>query len=572
MHISNHHTNMRNFVRLVSEGQKEPVYTKIFMSNVAVKKKRSAFRGGAWRSLDVKMGVWFLTVHLLALFAPFTFTWGLFWTTFFGCVLGLMLGISVTFHRNLAHRSFKLPKWLEYTFAYLGVQAAQYQARNNVEDLKSQAFYRFIKRTYVWHILGFAVIVYALGGFPCLVWVMGVRLVWGYHATFFVNSACHIWGNRWVAMISYGEGWHNNHHAFEFSARFGLEWWQLDMGWCTIRLLEALGLATNVKLPTETHKLKKSLASTNYDPIRYKNKSRGKLGCGPTCSACALVPHNCFRGRKAPTCEKIFMSDVVVTRKRSVFRGGAWRSLDVKMGVWFLTVHLLVLFAPFTFTWGVFWVAFLGYTLCIMLGITITYHRNLAHLLPKWLEYTFAYLGVQAGQRDPIYWVSIHRYHHQYTESNKDPHSPINGFWFSHMGWLFDSGLVIENYQARNNVEDLKSQAFYRFIKRTYVWHVLGFAVIVYALGGFPYLVWVVGVRLVWSYHITFLVNSACHIWGNRSWNTMDLSKNNWWVAMNGGKLTLVGVLYGFLKHWDCTNVKLPTKTHKLKKSLALAN
>ncbi|KAI3684291.1 hypothetical protein L6452_33512 [Arctium lappa] len=303
-------------------------------------------------------------------------------------------------------------------------------------------------------------------------------------------------------------------------------------------------------------------------------------------------------GKKDPACEKIFMSDVVVTRKRSVFRGGVWRSLDIKMGIWIFTVHLLALFAPFTFTWGAFWTTFFGYVLCIMLGISITFHRNLAHRsfkLSKWLEYTFAYFGVQAGQRDPIYWVSIHRYHHQYTESDKDPHSPIYGFWFSHMGWLFDSNFIIEKYQARNNVEDLKSQAFYRFIKRTYVWHILGFAVIVYALGGFSYLVWVMGVRLVWCYHITFLVNSACHIWGNRSWNTRDLSKNNWWVAMvtfgegwhNNHHAFEFSARFG-LEWWQldigwciirflealglATNVKLPTETHKLKKSLASTN
>ncbi|MFS7949478.1 putative acyl-CoA desaturase [Helianthus anomalus] len=68
---------------------------------------------------------------------------------------------------------------------------------------------------------------------------------------------------RWVALITFGEGWHNNHHAFEYSARHGLEWWQIDICWYTIRFLEALGLATNVKLPTEDHKLKKSFASLN---------------------------------------------------------------------------------------------------------------------------------------------------------------------------------------------------------------------------------------------------------------------------------------------------------------------
>ena len=78
----------------------------------------------------------------------------------------------------------------------------------------------------------------------------------------FVNSAVHIWGkqvydtsdssrnNWWVALLVFGDGWHNNHHAFEYSARHGLEWWQLDLSWLVIRGLERLGLAYDVKLPT----------------------------------------------------------------------------------------------------------------------------------------------------------------------------------------------------------------------------------------------------------------------------------------------------------------------------------
>lgn len=59
---------------------------------------------------------------------------------------------------------------------------------------------------------------------------------------------------RWVALLAFGEGWHNNHHAFEYSARHGLEWWQLDMTWYVVRFLQAIGLATDVKEPTEVQK------------------------------------------------------------------------------------------------------------------------------------------------------------------------------------------------------------------------------------------------------------------------------------------------------------------------------
>ncbi|CAH1442591.1 unnamed protein product [Lactuca virosa] len=298
-------------------------------------------------------------------------------------------------------------------------------------------------------------------------------------------------------------------------------------------------------------------------------------------------------GVKEPEYGKILLSDVVVTRKRNLFWGRKWRTLDVKMAVGILSIHILALFAPFTFTWDAFWTAFFMYVLCGIFGVTLSYHRNLAHhsfKLPKWLEYIFAYFGVLSFQRDPIFWVSIHRYHHQYVESEKDPHSPTFGFWFSHMGWLFDSGYIIEKYQERKNVEDLKSQAYYKFIQRTYVLHISTYAALVYAFGGFTYLVWLVGVVPAWGYHVTFLVNSACHIWGNQTWDTGDLSKNNWWVALvtfgegwhNNHHAFEYSARHG-LEWWQidfcwymirflealglATNVKLPSEAHKLKKS-----
>ncbi|KAI3737571.1 hypothetical protein L2E82_27578 [Cichorium intybus] len=292
---------------------------------------------------------------------------------------------------------------------------------------------------------------------------------------------------------------------------------------------------------------------------------------------------------------KILLSDVVVTRKRNLFFGRKWRTIDIQMGVGMLAIHLLSLFAPFTYSSDAFCFAFSMWVACGIFGVTLSYHRNLAHQslkLPKWLEYTFAYLGVLSFQRDPIFWVSIHRFHHQHVESEKDPHSPTFGFWYSHMGWLFDSGYIIEKYKERNNVEDLKSQVFYRFIQKTYMLHISALAVLIYAYGGFTYLVWAVGVAPTWGYHTTFLVNSACHVWGNQTWDTGDLSKNNWWVALvtfgegwhNNHHAFEYSARHG-LEWWQidfcwymimfleaiglATNVKLPSEAHKLKKSFS---
>lgn len=97
-----------------------------------------------------------------------------------------------------------------------------------------------------------------------MIWGIFVRLVLVYHATWFVNSATHKYGYRtydskdrstncwWVALLAFGEGWHNNHHAFPHSARHGLRWWEIDVTWMMIWTLQKLGLATKVRLPQES--------------------------------------------------------------------------------------------------------------------------------------------------------------------------------------------------------------------------------------------------------------------------------------------------------------------------------
>ncbi|KAJ4893738.1 hypothetical protein Rs2_20532 [Raphanus sativus] len=233
---------------------------------------------------------------------------------------------------------------------------------------------------------------------------------------------------------------------------------------------------------------------------------------------------------------RIMLSDVMVKKKKdkAVWWEREWTSMDFGAVAVVVSMHLLSLLAPFQFNWRAVSVAFVLYIVTGLLGITLSFHRNLTHRsfkLPKWLEYLFAYCGAQALQGHPIDWVSTHRYHHQFCDSDKDPHSPLEGFWFSHMNWMFDTNTITQRVGEPNNVGDLEKQPFYQFLKNTYIWHPVALAVALYAMGGFPFIVWGMGVRIVWVYHITWLVNSACHVWGNQAWNTGDLSKNNWWVA-----------------------------------------
>ncbi|CAB4308780.1 unnamed protein product [Prunus armeniaca] len=275
------------------------------------------------------------------------------------------------------------------------------------------------------------------------------------------------------------------------------------------------------------------------------------------------------------------------------FWGRKWNLLDIVTAIVFFSLHCLCVMAPFHFTWPAFWVACALY-LVTGLGVTLSFHRNLAHKsfrIPKWLEYLFAYFGVLSLQGSPIEWVSTHRYHHQFTDTEKDAHSPLKGFWYSHMGWILDSSSRFGRYGGLKNVEDMKKQPFYVFLHHTFMLHSFILAGILYAVGGLPFLVWGVGVRTVIVYHITFSVNSIGHTWGKQVWHTGDLSRNNWLVALTTfgegwhnnhhafdysarqglewWQIDITWYLIRFLQVVGlATDVKTPTETQKKRKAL----
>ncbi|XP_010545761.1 PREDICTED: delta-9 acyl-lipid desaturase 1-like isoform X2 [Tarenaya hassleriana] len=244
----------------------------------------------------------------------------------------------------------------------------------------------------------------------------------------------------------------------------------------------------------------------------------------------------CGDGRRDPWEEnqrRIPFSDVAVDGKKRAFWKRRWNYWDATRASEIAWVHVLSLLAPFHFNLAALRLAVVIH-LIAGFGITLSYHRNLAHRsfnLPKWLEYSFALCGTLAGQGDPIEWVSYHRYHHQYCDTARDPHSPKDGFWFSHIFWIFDTDYIAEKCGGRSNVEDLVKQPFYRILQRTWIWSNVALALLLYMWGGLPFFIWGC-VRKVFTFHGTFLVNSASHVWGNQVWKTNDLSRNNWWVAV----------------------------------------
>jgi len=257
-----------------------------------------------------KLTTFFMVMfHIGAVAALFFFSWkmvllaaGLWW------VAG-SLGIGMSYHRLLTHRGYKTYKPIEYFLTICGtlaleggpafwvathrmhhqntdkegdphspkdgglwshmgwiitgkaIHASSSELTPYVPDLRKDKFHMSLSK---WHwvpqvVLG--IVLFIFGGVPAVLWGIFFRTTIGLHATWLVNSATHMWGSQrfltgdtstnsfWVAILTFGEGWHNNHHAHPQSARHGLAWYEFDLNWYGICALRMLGLAWDVKLP-----------------------------------------------------------------------------------------------------------------------------------------------------------------------------------------------------------------------------------------------------------------------------------------------------------------------------------
>ncbi len=211
---------------------------------------------------------------------------------------------------------------------------------------------------------------------------------------------------------------------------------------------------------------------------------------------------------------------------------------------WLSFAHLVVLAAPFTFTWTALAATVFMHWVTGSLGICLGFHRMLTHDGMKthpWVRNFFATIGTLAGEGTPLDWVADHRKHHKYSDQVGDPHSPHDGPWWSHMNWLAFHTHNGEHVAYLNRwVPDLYKSRFLRVISALFLpIHIaFGFAMfgLGYAIGGTPmawsFLVWIMFVRLVAVLHTTWMVNSASHMFGYRNYETTDDSRNNWFVAL----------------------------------------
>jgi fatty-acid desaturase len=198
--------------------------------------------------------------------------------------------------------------------------------------------------------------------------------------------------------------------------------------------------------------------------------------------------------------------------------------------------HLGAIAALFMFSWRNLLISMALYWITVGWGISLGYHRLHTHRsfkVPLGLEYFFAVCGALTLEGGPIFWVATHRIHHQKSDQPGDPHSPHDGAWWAHMGWILFGETNHNNTRLMSKyAPDLAKHKFYVWLNN---WHwvpMVALGAILFAVGGFPLMCWGIFLRVVLGLHATWLVNSATHMWGKRRFSTKDDSRNNWWVAL----------------------------------------
>ena len=198
--------------------------------------------------------------------------------------------------------------------------------------------------------------------------------------------------------------------------------------------------------------------------------------------------------------------------------------------------HIGAVAAFFYFSWGAFFTAVLLWWVSGSLGIGMGYHRLLTHRgykTHKWVEYFLTICATLALEGGPIYWVATHRIHHQNSDKDGDPHSPNEGGFWAHVGWILTGQAMHNKVEALlPYVPDLRKDKFHVWISEWHWMTEVVAGIILLAIGGVPYVLWGVFLRTVYGLHCTWLVNSATHMWGKQRFITTDTSRNSFWVAM----------------------------------------
>ncbi len=222
-----------------------------------------------------------------------------------------------------------------------------------------------------------------------------------------------------------------------------------------------------------------------------------------------------------------------------------------------LIANLLAVIVPFlalgaavvsVWGWGITWVELsmlLGMYLLTALGITVGFHRLFTHRsfeTNRVVQFILAVFGSMAVEGPLLQWVAVHRRHHQHSDHSGDPHSPhledrgfwglVRGAWHAHLGWIFSP----DPPDLAHYVKDLRQSRLLRMASDLFpVWVAVGLLIptAVGALltwswqGALCGLIWGGLARIFLVHHVTWSINSVCHLWGRRPFRTGDQSRNN---------------------------------------------
>lgn len=193
----------------------------------------------------------------------------------------------------------------------------------------------------------------------------------------------------------------------------------------------------------------------------------------------------------------------------------------------FLAIRLLWQFAV---SWTDVTLLLVMYSL-VALGVTVGFHRMLTHrsFTPHpVVKFVLLVLGSMAFEGPALSWAATHIKHHAVSDREGDPHSPVDGFFHAHMGWLFSKQMEDPNVYCRHLVKD----PIINFVSKTFLlWGALSL-IIPFAIGGWHGLIWGGLVRMFLTHHVTWSVNSVCHTFGKRPYETNDASRNEWVVGL----------------------------------------
>ena len=193
---------------------------------------------------------------------------------------------------------------------------------------------------------------------------------------------------------------------------------------------------------------------------------------------------------------------------------------------------LAVFFVPFS--WGLvgLWAAS---HFVRAIGLTLAFHRYFAHRsfqMNRAARFIWAFIGTAAMQKGPIWWAGHHVNHHKFADREGDPHSPmVSGVYYAHIGWFLNDSRH-DVLEANNPVvRDFSRAPEIRFLDRYHFVPPALFGVVLYAIGGLPWLVWGFCLPTMTLAHATFAINTVNHMFGSRRFDTIDESRNNAFTA-----------------------------------------